>query len=70
MVLHHPTIAEQAHERVKAGDGPPSQVCTRDFRPIDVEREWPSRVVYTFEDDSSLMTIGRGRRQKITTHLP
>lgn len=68
MSLTFPTQAEQALEEFKSNSGSLAKIAAR--RGATIERRWPSEIEYTFDDDTSLVTRGRGRAHQIQVLLP
>lgn len=70
MTLTFPTLAERALAEFHSSKRKTS--ISDIARRYHAQRTftWPSTITYTFDDDTSIITSGRGRTYTIRTELP
>lgn len=69
MALIFPTLAERA---IAAVGHTSATSLTAVAKSMNAERsdKWPSIIVWTFDDDTSVEVHGRGRNYQLEAHLP
>jgi hypothetical protein len=69
-MLTFPTLAEQALARVRESKVTLSIATVARRMGADVERSFEGETTYTFDDDTSVVTKGRGRAHVAEALLP
>jgi hypothetical protein len=71
MTLTFPTIAETVLMEFNSSTKTISlATLARRRKPEIIHSFWTGTTIYTFDDDTSLITTGRGKSYKVTAHLP
>jgi hypothetical protein len=71
MTLTFPTIAEQILFEFNHSTKTVSLATLAHRRGAHISKaRWEGRITYTFDDDTSLVTKGRGKSHKVWTELP
>jgi len=72
MPLQFPTLAEQALDefRTRPEGNSLATIARRFGATVERTSTWPNEIIYTFDDDTSLKTTGRGKTHKVETLLP
>lgn len=69
MTLQFPTMAEQVLKEFQDATGTTSIAKIAARHKAEVIKHW-DRIEYVFDDDTSLITTGRGEAHKAWTELP
>jgi hypothetical protein len=71
MTLTFPTIAEQVLTEFNSSTKTIALSTLARRRKAEITRSFfSSAIIYIFDDDSSLITTGRGKSYKVSTQLP
>ncbi len=70
MTLTFPTQAEQALAEFRSATKTVSLSTIAKRRGADREHEWPNTIIWTFDDDTSLVVTGRGQAHKVEVMEP